>query len=448
MAAAGTYVSVRQAILQEVRMDSSTGWYRSADPRVCSVAGRLRRGLALVAAASCLAACSDAKRVQTPGFADRYPTGVLTGVFKAGNVAGLDFVSGGQSGVTDSGGRFTCRAGESIAFSLGNVDLGDADCVTVVHAAALTASGSLIDPKSINITRFLLLLDHDQVPTNGIEISAALRSLADSWPAVDFTAADFEGELVRIVSDIASTEGRASVSVPSGAEAFAYLDASLSCAYSGLFANTFLAGQPSALTEVALIVYRDTASGTDLFNARLRRNDPVSQLNVLAEGTVELKALPTLINGPSDATGSISADYQTPDVIAGSWGNGIAQQLIDRTGGFEAVRIGGGLGDYRFTGTLTWIGDSGMRAVRGFATLVLDGDTVSGEAFDVLAGGASAVSGRRLANSNSVELTIGTAQLSATAELMTDADGVPVGLHGDWPGVNSGELDAVACRLN
>lgn len=429
-------------------MDSSTGWYRSANSRTRRVAGCIRRWPALVAVASCLVACSDAKRVQTPAFADRYPTGVLSGVFKAGNVAGLDFVSGNQSGVTDAGGRYTCHAGDSIAFSLGNVDLGAAACATVVHPAALTASGSLMDRKSINITRLLLMLDHDQVPTNGIEISADLQSLADSWPAVDFTAVDFEGELVRIISDIASAEGRASVSVPSSAEAFAYLDASLSCAYSGLFVNTFLAGQPPALTEVALIVYRDPALGEDVFNARIKRNHPISQLNVLAEGSVELKALPTLINGPSNATGGVSAAYETPDVIDGSWSNGIAQQFIDRTGGFEAVRIGGSAGDYRFTGAFTEIGDGGTRAVRGFATLVLDRDAVSGEAFDVFTGGVSVVSGRRLPSSNSLEFTVGTAQQSSTAELQTDANGIPVGLQGVWPGVGSGEIEAVACRLN
>jgi hypothetical protein len=429
-------------------MNSSTEWLASVRRRRLGASGLPARCLVIGAAAAWLVACSDAKRSQTPGFSDRLPSATQTGVFKAGNVAGLDFVADNRSGVTDSRGRFTCTTGRPVAFSIGHVDLGDTVCATLAHPAALTASGSLTDPAALNMTRLLLMLDHDQNPDNGIEISAPLQSLADSWPAVDFSAADFEAELPAIVSDVASAEGRANVVLPSSAEAFVYLDASLSCAYSGIFVNTFVSGYLSALTQVAMRVYREPASGIDDFEVRIRRDHPQSQLFLDATGTVELKALPELINSAQPAIGSVQASYRTPDAVDGSWSGGVAQQAIDRSGYFEAVRIGYALGDYRFTGVYSRVGDTGTPIPLGVVTLTLDGDALGGEMFDLRIGGAFDVSGRRLAGSDMVEISAGTPVETATAQLLTDASGTPIGLVGDWPGVAGSTVDAVACRLN
>jgi hypothetical protein len=428
-------------------MDTPPDFPRSARARTLRP-GLFGSWLVMGAAASCLLACSDAELTQTPSFSDRYPAATQTGVFRAGNVAGLHYVSGNETGVTDARGRFTCTTGQPVAFSLGSVELGDTVCATLAHPAALTASGSLMDPAAINMTRLLLMLDHDQVFENGIEISAALRTLADHWPAIDFSAADFEAELVTVISDVASAEDRANVAVPSSAEAFAYLDASLECAYSGVFVNTFAAGFLTQLTHADLTVYPESGSGMDVFEMRIRRDHPQSQLYLQADGTLELKALPILINGSQTGTGSISADYRTPDVVTGSWANGIAQQGIDRTGIFEVVRIGSALGDYRFTGTFSRDGDTGTPVRVGAVALTLDGDTLTGESFNLSLGAAFPVSGTRLPGSNTVRFTAEPAADSASAELLTDASGAPIGLQGAWPGLPGGVVDAVGCHLN
>lgn len=405
----------------------------------------LRTWFPASAAVLCVAGCSDAHVTQTPAFADRYPSATQTGVFKPGNVAGLDFVSGAHTGVTDTTGHFTCATDQPVAFAIGKVALGNTACATVAHPAALTASGSLLDPAAINITRFLLLLDHDQAFDNGVQISEALRSLAAGWPQIDFSAADFESELVTVMSDIASTEGRTSVVVPTSAEALADLDASLSCAYSGVFVNTFVAGLFFAPTHAAIRVYRDPTSGNDVFDARIKRSHPQSQLYVYSAGTVALQTLPSLAGGPSNGLGNVSADYRSPDLISGAWTDaGGAQQTIDRAGFFEVVRIGQAAGDYRFTGTFTRTA-SGLV---GLATMTLDGDTLAGEAFDLSNGAAFSVSGTRLPNSNSVELRTRLATEPSTVELLTDANGAPVSLKGPWPGTEAASLDAVGCRLN
>lgn len=404
-----------------------------------------RHSLAAVAAAS-LAGCSDVNVTRTSAFSDLRPSGTQTGVFKAGNVAGLAFRSGTTTGVTDAQGRFTCSTGQSISFSLGTLDLGETACATLIHPAALAPSGELTDPRALDIMRLLLLVDGDRTGANGIAIPESLRSLAREWPPIDLAASDFEQELVRVVSDVASVSGGAPIVVPPRAEAFAYLEASLSCAYSGLFVNTFAAGPFAAPTDVALIIYRD-ATGADVFDARIKRNHPESQLYLEALGTIELKALPTLINAAFDVTGRISARYQTPDVVIGNWSNAIAQQSIDRTGSFEALRLSRDSGEYRLNGAYKVTTDFSVTVVRGFVTLALDGDTITGKSFDISAGRADSITGRRAPGSDLAELTLESTMSTATVRVVTDATGGVIGLEGAWPGIAGSALSASACRL-
>jgi hypothetical protein len=126
-----------------------------------------------------------------------------------------------------------------VTFSIGQIVLGTAECSTLLHPPALRGSGSLFDPEALNIARLLLMLDGDQYPATGITISTGLRDIADNWAPVDFGAADFAAELVRIIADIASIEGRTVAAPPTTADAFSHLDASLACAYSGAFRGTF-----------------------------------------------------------------------------------------------------------------------------------------------------------------------------------------------------------------
>ena len=49
---------------------------------------------------------------------------VKTGYFVDSAVAGVDFVSGGQTGTTDSAGTFTYEEGKTLSLSVGGVNLG------------------------------------------------------------------------------------------------------------------------------------------------------------------------------------------------------------------------------------------------------------------------------------------------------------------------------------
>ena len=93
------------------------------------------------------------------------------GQFKDANAAGISYVSGRQSGVTDSQGRFTYEVGEAVTFSVGNVTLGETEGKSIVTPVDLVEQGSSSSKPVVNIARFLISLDQDAEPSNGIAIS-------------------------------------------------------------------------------------------------------------------------------------------------------------------------------------------------------------------------------------------------------------------------------------
>ncbi len=394
----------------------------------------------LMASAISLTACADQDFVTISAFDDERLPEIQQGFFRGGNVAGLEFTSAEQSGVTDSSGAYTCRTGSTVTFAVGSVSLGETECGSLAHAAAMTASGSPTDPAALNITRFLMLLDQDDDPGNGIFISESLRSLADSWTQIDFSASDFEGELSAVLADITSAESRIA-SVPDSAEAFVLLDAGLSCAYAGVYINLFPAGAISAPTSVALNIFKDPVTNVVVGDFLLLRQDPTSQVFLASTAEVMLGTLPGISNS------AFFADFISPDRLTGSWLTAAAQQTIDRTGTFIIFRIGEVSGDYRFAGKLEKVGElSTDPSLQSRIALSLDGDAITGEAFDTFLGVRLGVTGRRLPNSNDYEIEVdGLGR--ATGSFIVDANDEPIAIEGNWPGYDENVLEGVGCRL-
>jgi hypothetical protein len=395
------------------------------------LAGTLRLSRCVIAtSAVCLCACGGSD--SSSGVS--VDPSVQAGFFRGGNVAGLDYVSGTQAGTTNEGGAYTCEKEHTITFSVGSVILGETDCVSVAHAAALTDSGSLTDRAALNITRFLMMLDRDQAPENGISISEPLRSIADSWNQIDFSATDFEGELVRVASDIASVEGRVA-SAPDEAAAFVFLDASLSCAYSGVYAVAFNS------VSVALSVFRNRDTNVDLGNLFVISQDPSLVLFLDSSSEVALETLPNMGNS------EFSAYFVSPDVVMGSWLTAATLEDTDRTGDLLGHRLGYIDGTYRFVGNVLFEPPFGTsRRLIARIELSLDGDTLKGRVFNLLLQVRLEVTGRRLADSNQFEIEVGSIG-NATVTVILDANGEPIALEGNWPGYEESVLEAVSCRL-
>jgi hypothetical protein len=93
-------------------------------------------------------------------------------------VSGLKYKANpsGQNSTTRGGGKFICKEGDTIGFYVGDVALGQTLCkktVTPIHLVpgAIDETDPIKNPIVTNIARFLLSLDNDQEPSNGINIS-------------------------------------------------------------------------------------------------------------------------------------------------------------------------------------------------------------------------------------------------------------------------------------
>ncbi len=162
--------------------------------------------------------------------------GTASGYFKDTNVSGLEYVSGNRVGVTGPDGHFIYEKGQAVAFSIGGVTLGSAKGAKVVTPVELAGASNLSSRRVQNMVRFLIMLDKDGNPQNGIEITPEVRAIANNWPAVDFDSPDLGAELVNIRSDAASVDGRVHA-LPDAQAAMAHLRGTLRCTYAGVFAG-------------------------------------------------------------------------------------------------------------------------------------------------------------------------------------------------------------------
>ena len=118
------------------------------------------------------------------------PVTASTGVFVDGVVVGLHYETPTFSGTTNNAGEYDFLPGETATFSIGGIVLGSTTAGPIVTPLSLVSGATgPTDPVVINIVRFLLTLDDDGNPDNGITISAAITTAAAGL-SVDFTIAD------------------------------------------------------------------------------------------------------------------------------------------------------------------------------------------------------------------------------------------------------------------
>jgi len=128
------------------------------------------------------------------------------GLFLDSAVEGLVYVSGNQSGITDNKGTYQYEEGLTVKFSIGDIIIGEALAKSVLTPLDLVpGSSDVSDPSVTNIARFLLTLDNDANPDNGITITELVRTAALGKSLnFDQTIAGFEndGNVQAIVSEL------------------------------------------------------------------------------------------------------------------------------------------------------------------------------------------------------------------------------------------------------
>lgn len=114
----------------------------------------------------------------------------LVGTLVDAPVAGVEFESASGKGITDSGGNFIYRDGETVSFRIGALALGAAKPQDRrVSPLELVGTANTSDARVIRMLRTLQSLDSDGDPENGIQISEAVRQTLARHDRLDLTSA-------------------------------------------------------------------------------------------------------------------------------------------------------------------------------------------------------------------------------------------------------------------
>jgi len=366
---------------------------------------------------------------------DRQPTArTAMGQFKDANVAGLSYVSGGQSGVTDSEGRFTYEVGETVMFSVGDVTLGEVEGKSLITPVDLFEQGSSSSEPVLNTVRFLISLDEDNDLSNGINIPEEVRELALQWTFIQILSdsSDFEQQLERMRSDLQERFSRyESYEIPGNTTARNHLESTLRCSYSGAYVGTY-GGTDQGNFGVLIDARSGIASGA----AYSTEYDEFSILTGTRSISYDQNAAFT--SGNTDQGSEFSGQFTSVNTIQGRWMHPLDPSI---GGSFSGERIGGDqYAVYRATGT--WRTDS-FDEYGVFTFDINDSGRVTGFAYNTTYG-----------LSENLNVSLSGTNISATASDGTRITGRldrETGLLGgrfDNSAGFSGTFEGNGCRLN
>lgn len=296
--------------------------------------------------------------------------GTEEGQFKDSNVAGLSYVSGGQSGVTDSEGRFTYEVGETVTFSVGNVTLGEEiEGKSVVTPVDLVEQGSTRSGPVTNTARLLQALDQDADPSNGITISQDVQMRAQDW-TLDINSDDFDQQLENIKSDL-EEEYQSFSGFPDEKTAREHLEATIRCSYSGGYTGTY-GGTDQG--NFGFLVDANTGYVSGIAYSTKYG------IYIMAEGgrSISYDQNAAFASGDTDQGTEFNGKFTSVNTIEGQWGDPLDPSIGGR---FSGKRIGGDqYAVYRATGT--WRTDSSDQ--HGFFTFdINDSGRVTGFAYNI-----------------------------------------------------------------
>jgi hypothetical protein len=165
------------------------------------------------------------------------------GVFLDSAVFGLTYTSGETTGTTDANGTFSYEPGEPVTFSIGGIILGSADGADVITPVELVpGAADETNPTVANIVRFLLSLDDDGDPSNGIAISTEIaEAAADMTINFDQTTQAFtdDGDVQVNLSTLTALNPNGAVSLVSTADAQIHFSSTLIGLFVGSYSGTF-----------------------------------------------------------------------------------------------------------------------------------------------------------------------------------------------------------------
>jgi hypothetical protein len=221
-----------------------------------------------------------------------------TGVFLDSPVSGINYRTASGSGKTNANGEFSYIQGETVTFSVGNIDLPAVSGNSTVTPLNLANTTDVNNQVVSNILVFLQSLDVDGNPTNGIQISPNAHAAATT--SIDFNVAHSVFRANSLVTNLIANSGSSNTAPISLASATSHFLQTLGISNVAPVAN---AGQAQSVLTSSKVTLNGSGS-TDA------NNDPLSYSWALSNKP----------NGSNAALGDAtsSTPYFTPD-IAGTY---------------------------------------------------------------------------------------------------------------------------------
>ncbi len=187
------------------------------------------------------------------------------GVFVDAPVAGLNYVTSSDiTGITDSEGRYNYRAGDTVTFSIGGLDLGTVVAQGVVTpktvAQALTSENPAnTEAVATNLLVLLQSLDADGDPDNGITFTADIRdAVAQNASSIDLTADEhaFTASIGTFVAAVAS-EAQVPLTPVTRDDAVAHFIGNAPTALAGAYVLANESFEPITQKTATLTIFRN-----------------------------------------------------------------------------------------------------------------------------------------------------------------------------------------------
>ncbi len=268
-----------------------------------------------------LSGCGGGSGGSAPGVTGK---SIATGVFLDSKVEGITYVSGSVSGVTDANGTFHYEKGSTVRFMIGGLVIGIAQGKKVITPVDFVSGGDTSNPTVLNIVRFLVTIDSDGNPDNGIQITKTMRNQT-SGDSIKFTqsATNFaaNGNVQIIVSEITAVTTAGARTLVADNVAKKHLSGTLLNYYAGSYSGTF-SGNDSGSFNVR-IVGNGLITGTGSSN---------SAGTFSVSGQLSADGNLTFATGGTSTSATFTGKIGTSGALSGTWKN------ASETGKFSGQR--------------------------------------------------------------------------------------------------------------
>ncbi len=242
-----------------------------------------------------------------------------SGRFVDAAVANLGYTCNGlvgaadKTGVTDSLGQFDYVAGQSCSFSVGGVMLGSGTAATLMTPYSLVPGSApgVPDTAVTNITRFLMSIDTDANPNNGIALTAEVNH-ALAGRALDFASRSFDADAAALIAQAIPSRALVDAGTAQG-----HLDLSLLGLYAGGYACTYrglVNGADTLLGNVSISIADGVVTGA---------GTPIGSTSTFEiAGRISASGAANLTAGTTSTGAAFRGDFVTDGTVGGTKGSG------------------------------------------------------------------------------------------------------------------------------